>query len=205
MQKDTTTTLKAVGDIFVNLYAQLTPPFYAEFFLHHEGKKMNDSYHQWLQTPAEQFHSTPETQTDESYTHPEDIEHFAQHREIERNEAEKEARFQGISVAEVLDQMQMGSTPPNSGDPSHDQDAHAPPAGGPPKPKIMRQTPPERQDPSVKFAGAAREKDKQSEWGQGSEGYKTPKNPLDKMRYERNFWLFIDPDPSLIEKTFRTR
>ena len=49
---------------------------------------------------AEQYHSTPETQTDESYTHPEDIEHFAHHEEIERQEAEREARFQGISVEE---------------------------------------------------------------------------------------------------------
>lgn len=32
----------------------------SEYFLHHE----------------ELYHNTPETQTDESYTHPEDIEHF---------------------------------------------------------------------------------------------------------------------------------
>ncbi|KAF7794332.1 hypothetical protein EIP86_005466 [Pleurotus ostreatoroseus] len=60
----------------------------SEFFLHHE----------------EEFHSTPETQTDESYNHPEDIEHFAHHEEIERQEAEREARFQGISVEEAMAQ-----------------------------------------------------------------------------------------------------
>ncbi|KAJ7687384.1 hypothetical protein B0H17DRAFT_1070041 [Mycena rosella] len=58
----------------------------SEFFLHHE----------------EEFHSTPETQTDESYNHPEDLEHFAHHEEIERKEAVKEAAFQGISVEEAL-------------------------------------------------------------------------------------------------------
>ncbi|KAH8998777.1 hypothetical protein EDB86DRAFT_761244 [Lactarius hatsudake] len=60
----------------------------SEFFLHHE----------------EQFHNTPETQTDESYNHPEDIEHFAQHEAIERKEAEREAKFQGITVEEALAQ-----------------------------------------------------------------------------------------------------
>ncbi|KAJ8455426.1 hypothetical protein ONZ45_g18949 [Pleurotus djamor] len=44
----------------------------SEFFLHHE----------------EMYHSTPETQTDESYNHPEDLEHFAQHDAIEHQEAE---------------------------------------------------------------------------------------------------------------------
>lgn len=51
---------------------------------------------------AEQFHSTPETQTDESYNHPEDLEHFAHHENIEHKEAEKEAEFQGLSVEEVI-------------------------------------------------------------------------------------------------------
>ena len=51
---------------------------------------------------TEKFHNTPETQTDDSYTHPEDIEHFAHHEEIERKEAEKEAKFQGMSVEEVI-------------------------------------------------------------------------------------------------------
>ncbi|KAF7303088.1 Precursor to secretory protein [Mycena kentingensis (nom. inval.)] len=67
-----------------------------EFFLHHE----------------EEFHSTPETQTDESYNHPEDLEHFAQHEAIERNEAEKEAKFQGITVEEALAQHE----PPAEGE-----------------------------------------------------------------------------------------
>ncbi|KAF5383366.1 hypothetical protein D9757_008408 [Collybiopsis confluens] len=63
----------------------------SEFFLHHE----------------EEFHSTPETQTDESYNHPEDIEHFAMHEQIERKEAEKEAKYQGISVDEALAQHEQ--------------------------------------------------------------------------------------------------
>jgi hypothetical protein len=50
----------------------------------------------------EKYHSTPETQTDESYVHAEDIEHFSHHERIEREEAERLAKFQGISVEEVL-------------------------------------------------------------------------------------------------------
>lgn len=61
---------------------------FLEFFLHHE----------------EQFHSTPETQTDESYNHPEDLEHFAHHEHIEHEEAEREAKYQGITVDEALAQ-----------------------------------------------------------------------------------------------------
>ncbi|KAI4522075.1 hypothetical protein K525DRAFT_223637 [Schizophyllum commune Loenen D] len=118
----------------------------SEFFLHHE----------------EEFHSTPETQTDESYVHAEDIEHFRHHEEIERKEAEKEAKYQGISVDEALAQ--------------HDPDQQPPP------PKVNRVPPPEKQDPAVRFANAKGEADRLGEWGAGDEGYKPPVNPSEKMR-----------------------
>ncbi|GAA5880470.1 hypothetical protein JCM16303_005393 [Sporobolomyces ruberrimus] len=50
-----------------------------EYFLHHE----------------EQFHNTPETQREEDYIHPEDIEHFMSHEQIEAEEDEKVAVFTG--------------------------------------------------------------------------------------------------------------
>jgi len=58
----------------------------SEFFLHHE----------------EVYHSTPETQTDESYNHPEDLEHFAMHEKIEAEEEARERRFQGLAADEPL-------------------------------------------------------------------------------------------------------
>jgi hypothetical protein len=137
----------------------------------------------------EQFHSTPETQTDESYTHPEDFEHFANHRDIELKEAEKEAKFQGVTVQEVLDAMLGGGASPPGASPDNehpDHSSNAPSSPSPPKPKITRDTPPEKLDPSIKYADAARDKDKNSEWGQGSGGYKTPKSPADKLRYVDN-------------------
>ncbi|KDQ63066.1 hypothetical protein JAAARDRAFT_29063 [Jaapia argillacea MUCL 33604] len=91
----------------------------SEFFLHHE----------------EMYHSTPETQTDESYNHPEDIEHFAQHEQIERVEAEKEAKFQGITVDEALAQHDPEVNPPAKVEQPADGGQHpiAPPGHGQPQ------------------------------------------------------------------------
>ena len=111
---------------------------------------------------TEQFHSTPETQTDEAYNHPEDIEHFSHHEAIEREEARREAKFQGITVEEALAQ--------------HDPDAQ------PKKPKVTRVTPPEKQDPEVRYGGAKEESKDRPEWGSGDEGFKTPKTPAERLR-----------------------
>jgi nucleobindin len=167
----------------------------SEFFLHHE----------------EEFHSTPETQTDESYTHPEDLEHFAHHEEIERKEAVKEAEYQGITVEEALashEQHEEHAEAPAEGtlvEPPveaaqhpaavphpHDEQIVVEPVVEPPahvmspdsaaKPKVTRVTPPEKQDPSVKYKGAKVEGVKKGEWGSGSDGYKPPTKPGDKMR-----------------------
>jgi len=137
----------------------------SEFFLHHE----------------EEFHSTPETQTDESYNHPEDLEHFSHHEEIERKEAEREAIFQGISVEEALRAHEAPVEPPAT-----PQDEAQAPIGGdpasPPKPKITRVAPPEKQEPEVKFKDAKTEGTRKGEWGTGEGGYKPPTNSGDKMR-----------------------
>lgn len=144
---------------------------------------------------TEEFHSTPETQTDESYNHPEDIEHFAQHEAIELREAEKEAKFQGITVEEALKQHEPhedgdGATPaPLETDPQFVEQAGSgnanilleePSPVVPPNPKVTRVTPPEKQDPAVKYKDAS--KSRQEEWGSGDAGYKSPSSPSDKMR-----------------------
>jgi len=125
----------------------------SEFFLHHE----------------EQFHSTPETQKDDSYVHPEDLEHFAQHEAIERKEAEREAKFQGVSVEEVLEAQNINAQPPNS--------------DGPQAPlKPINRVPPEKQDPLVKFKNAQSEGARKGDWGTGEGGYKSPTEAGDMMR-----------------------
>lgn len=67
----------------------------SEYFLHHE----------------ELYHSTPETQTDESYTHPEDIEHFQHHAEIEDEEDARERRFEGLPPTADLTKDHVAADP----------------------------------------------------------------------------------------------
>jgi hypothetical protein len=121
-----------------------------------------DRFSDPLNSLTEQYHSTPETQTDESYNHPEDLEHFAHHEAIEREEARREAKYQGITVEEALAQ--------------HDPDAE------PKKPKVTRVTPPEKQEPEIRYGGAKEESKNKAEWGSGDEGFKTPKTPAERLR-----------------------
>lgn len=139
---------------------------------------------------TEQFHSTPETQTDGSYNHPEDLEHFAHHEAIEREEAQREAKYQGITVEEALAQ--------------HDPDAQ------PKQSKVTRVTPPEKQDPEVRYGDAKEESKNKAEWGSGDEGFKAPKTPAERLRknvpYKVNYH-FSHPKPfasqSLTKKNSR--
>jgi len=129
----------------------------------------------------EKYHSTPETQTDDSYNHPEDIEHFSHHERIERQETERESKFTGVSVeeleaaqakveAETETAKQMNEAPQSVE--SNQQD-------GTGKPPVIRVPPPEKQDPAVRYAG---EKPHDEEWGAGERGYKTPRDASDRMR-----------------------
>lgn len=56
----------------------------SEFFVHHE----------------EVYHNTPETQTDEAYSHKEDLEHFAKHDKIEKEEEQRERKAEGLPSIE---------------------------------------------------------------------------------------------------------
>ncbi|KAG5643543.1 hypothetical protein DXG03_000684 [Asterophora parasitica] len=152
----------------------------SEFFLHHE----------------EQYHSTPETQTDEAYNHPEDLEHFAQHEAIEHQEAEKEAKFQGITVEEVLASQEHHDTPPAADGTAPEATLTVPETPHPhdgqpeailplreaPPPKVTRVTPPEKQDPSIRFKDAPKKAAEKGEWGTGEAGYKRPSEPAERLR-----------------------
>ena len=151
-----------------------------EFFLHHE----------------EQFHSTPETQTDESYNHAEDLEHFAHHERIEREEAEREAKYQGITVDEALAQHE----PHEHDEPKqpeahqqqeqeqvilnpHDDQHNDEPAAEPFK------------DPVERLRGAAKAASsaKTTEEFAGSEGAFRPRNPTDRRKNAPYKVLFLLP------------
>jgi hypothetical protein len=56
----------------------------SEYFVHHE----------------ELYHSTPDSQKDDAYTHKEDVEHFQHHEEIEREEENRERHAEGMPSIE---------------------------------------------------------------------------------------------------------
>lgn len=123
---------------------------------------------------SEQFHSTPETQTDESYTHPEDMEHFAQHESIERKEAEREAKFQGVTVEEILKLQEEAVAAAAA--------SQETPKAVPLSKPVTRVTPPEKQEPAVKYKDAGTVGARKGEWGTGEAGYKPPTEPGEKLR-----------------------
>lgn len=72
---------------------------------------------------------------------------------------------------------------------AHPEDSDPPVAGFEPSsdsPRgqrpITRQTPPEKQPPSVKYKDAPEQAKEKPEWGEGEAGYKRPKNAADKLR-----------------------
>ena len=72
----------------------------------------------------EKYHG--DDSTVDELNHPEDIEHFAQHEQIEREEAEREAKFQGISVEEALAQhehVELESSEDNNTPPANAEGA----------------------------------------------------------------------------------
>lgn len=100
------------------------------------------------------------------------MEHFAQHEAIERKEAEREAKFQGVTVDEILKvQANLNAQQPNP-------DGSQAPVSKP----VNRILPPEKQDLLVKFKNAQSEGARKGEWGTGEGGYKPPTEAGDKMR-----------------------
>ncbi|KAF8899263.1 hypothetical protein BD779DRAFT_1487804, partial [Infundibulicybe gibba] len=138
----------------------------SEFFLHHEEK----------------YHSTPETQTDESYNHPEDLEHFAHHEAIELKKPSERLVLQ--SHGEPVPGQKHEDATPIHQDAAQQITPEQPPQDPPsaPKPKVTRVTPPEKQAPEQKYRGAQFEPNAKGEWGTGERGYKPPRDPSDKMR-----------------------
>ncbi|KAG8702108.1 hypothetical protein FRC08_003686 [Ceratobasidium sp. 394] len=124
----------------------------SEFFLHHE----------------ELYHNTPETQTDESYNHPEDIEHFAHHEEIERLELERERKYEGLAADGV-----HAAEPDKSG-------GSEPEFKPSPKYTYTRA----RKDGQVagQLDDLKREAAGKDAWGTGEAGYKRPKEAADRLR-----------------------
>lgn len=131
------------------------------------------------------------------------------HEKIEAEEEARERQFQGLSSDTPSNQNAQNhdhpapphsdhapsdpqipgaeSLIPEASPPAHPHDDQRafgipePPVSQPPKLPV-RETPPERQPPEIKYGRAAAEGRAKSEWGQGEDGYKRPKTAADKMR-----------------------
>lgn len=100
------------------------------------------------------------------------MEHFAQHQAIERKEAEREAKYQGVPVEEILKVQEDVINAAQKLNPDGSQ--------APLKPAKRVA---ENQDPLVKFKNAQSEGARKGEWGTGEDGYKAPTEASDKMRW----------------------
>lgn len=129
---------------------------------------------------AQLYHSTPETQTDESYTHPEDLEHFrrkdrsgnsdgpcadkADHAHIEAEEEARERKFAGLdNDADLMQEHPAASDP-------LDTHAHAPGEG--PDPSNLN--PGEKAPSAPAGQGSTDEQDAQKPLQAGSKGSAHP-------------------------------
>lgn len=84
------------------------------------------------------------------------------HEAIELEEENKERRYKGMPEIKSLKDVR--------------------PEGSDGQRPNTRETPPEKQPPSVKYKGAPEQAKEKPEWGEGEAGYKRPKNAADKLR-----------------------
>ncbi|KWU44074.1 hypothetical protein RHOSPDRAFT_18556 [Rhodotorula sp. JG-1b] len=128
----------------------------------------------------EQYHNTPETQTEESYVHPEDIEHFMSHETIEHEEEAREREFTGEDPD--IAPEDLGSTREEAQfvrEAVKDEDQHNPHAEMvSPPPSAKKEMP----RPAAKFSQDAREARQRGEWGTGQADFARPKDAADRLR-----------------------
>ncbi|KAG6879368.1 hypothetical protein C0992_003188 [Termitomyces sp. T32_za158] len=69
---------------------------------------------------------------------------------------------------------------PDSSHPHGEQVEAVPPVQEPPLPKVTRVTPPEKQEPNIRFKDAPAQAKRKGDWGEG--GYRAPTEPSDRLR-----------------------
>jgi len=106
------------------------------------------------------------------------MEHFAQHESIERKEAEREAKFQGVTVEEILKLQEEAVAAAAAAAAASQETQKTVPVSKP----VTRVTPPEKQEPAVKYKDAGTVGARKGEWGTGEAGYKPPTEPGEKLR-----------------------
>jgi len=139
-----------------------------EYFLHHE----------------ELYHNTPATQTEESYTHPEDIEHFRNHEAIELEEENKVRHAQGLPLLD-----EHGEEIPGSNEPHQEQDQQIFDSGSAVRSaqvgseELLRQArADEAHGQADRFAKAREEAGRRGDWGLTGDEFRRPKDVADRLR-----------------------
>jgi hypothetical protein len=105
----------------------------------------------------------------EAYVHKEDLEHFAAHDKIELEEENKEREYQGLPPFKNIEE----ATAAHAKEIAEERARLG---------RFVRQPPPEKQDPKLKFKDASAEAQAKPEWGEGSDAYLRPKSAADKLR-----------------------
>lgn len=125
----------------------------------------------------ELYHNTEDTQTDESYTHPEDIKHFQNHAKIEAEEEALALKAQGLPADPEVEKAR-GATPAEVAAAALHQDA--------PGQVVFEAEEEARQARSSaakaqadRYRAAAAEAKKRGPW---SNDFKRPKDKADKLR-----------------------
>lgn len=138
------------------------------------------------------YHNTPETQTEESYNHPEDIAHFEHHEDIEREEEDKARKAQGLpatnpniplddqtaqpdhdEIEAKLLAKEAGQQVLGGGGNTNDKEEAARQARSQANKEATEKYMLSKQKQEAKARGA---------WGDNGEGFKKPKDKVDRLR-----------------------
>lgn len=157
----------------------------------------------------EMYHNTPDTQTEDSYVHPEDIAHFAHHEDIEREEEDRIRKAQGLPPTDPnkpLDEQteqpdhdekeaamferqraqflsEQGMQQPEQQQvfaPASDDDAADNNISQEEKARMERSR--SAQEQARKLKDQSRQAAERGAWGEGGEGFKKPKDKVDRLR-----------------------
>lgn len=135
-----------------------------------------------MDSHEELYHNSEDTQTDESYTHPEDIKHFANHEKIEAEEEALVRKAQGLPADPDVERNR-GATPDEiAAAIIAQQDGN----GDVPKQAVFDANERARQDRAAaakaqasKYRAAAQEAAKRGPW---DSGFQRPKDKADRLR-----------------------
>lgn len=151
------------------------------------------------------YHNTPETQTEEAYTHPEDIAHFERHEEIERAEEDKVRKAQGLPPTDPNRPLDEQTEQPDhdekeaalfereraralAGNGLEQQVFQASSSDGSDSSKLSDEEKAriersrEANEQSRKLKEQSKKAAERGAWGEKGEGFRKPKDKIDRLR-----------------------